>query len=105
MGLVRSSSLLEVWEVAQASRETVRPPDVRRWSSSQALDVLETALGEAGKHGWVVVIDPWTPETVRERLEGSKRVVELLPPRTEDDIILFLYDHCLRIWDHLRRNR
>ena len=88
------------------SGETVRPPaDVKdKWSRSQALDVLETALGEAGRHGWVIVIDPWTPATVRERLEGSKRVVELSPPRSEDDIILFLYDHCLKIWDHLRRN-
>ena len=44
------------------SGETVRPPaDVKdKWSRSQALDVLETALGEAGRHGWVIVIDPWT---------------------------------------------
>jgi len=110
--MIGASTVLDLcWKYGRwlqaVSGETVRPPpDVKeRWSSSQALDVLETALGEAGKHGWVVVIDPWTPETVRERLEGSKRVVELLPPRTEDDIILFLYDHCLRIWDHLRRNR
>jgi len=88
------------------SGETVRPPaDVKeRWSRSQALDVLDTALSEAGKQGWVIVIDPWTPEAVRERIEGSTRIIELSPPKVEDDIILYLYDHCLRIWDHLRRN-
>jgi hypothetical protein len=75
-----------------------------RWSRSQALDVLDTALSEAGKQGWVIVIDPWTPEAVRERIEGSTRIIELSPPKVEDDIILYLYDHCLRIWDHLRRN-
>lgn len=88
------------------SGETVKPPaEVKeRWSRSQALDILDTALGEARKQGWVIVIDPWTPEAVREKIEGSTRVIELSIPRIEDDIILFLYDHCLRIWDHLRRN-
>ena len=85
--------------------ETIRPPlEVKeRWSRSHDLDVLETALEEAAKHGWIIVVDPWVPEAVKERIEGSKGIVELSLPGSEDDIILFLYDHCLKIWDHLRR--
>jgi len=109
--MIGESAILDLcWKYGRwlqaASGRTVRPPShvKEEWSRSEAMDVLDTALGEARRQGWIIVVDPWTPDVVRERLEENSRSVELPAPRMEGDFILFLYDQYLRIWDFLRRN-
>ncbi|HBG14304.1 MAG TPA: hypothetical protein DDW96_03110 [Synergistaceae bacterium] len=109
--MIGESAILDLcWKYGRwlqaASGRTVRPPShvKEEWSRSQAMDVLDTALGEARRQGWIIVVDPWTPDVVRERLEENSRSIELPAPRMEGDFILFLYDQYLRIWDFLRRH-
>ncbi|MDO9508818.1 MAG: hypothetical protein Q7I97_05675 [Thermovirgaceae bacterium] len=91
------------WIQAAAGR-VVRPPDSVKdgWSRGVDLDVLDTALEEARRQKWIIVADPWTPAHIRERSQKIIGFIELPAPRMEGDMILFLYDLYLQIWDYTR---
>jgi len=67
------------------------------------MDLLKGALDAAGRKGWVVVMDPWTPSPVASVVSASGvRVVRLSPPKG-DDMFLYYYDLYLQVWNFARR--
>jgi len=108
--MIGKSTILDLsWKFGRwlqaAAGTVIRPPSQAKdgWSRGEGIDVLETAIEEARKQKWIIVSDPWTPKAVLERVRNIPGFIELQPPRTEGDMILFLYDQYLRIWDHIRR--
>ncbi|MDT8284027.1 MAG: hypothetical protein RQ767_00750 [Thermovirgaceae bacterium] len=92
--------------IQAAAGKVIRPPDLVKagWSQGADLDVLDTALEEARKQNWLIVVDPWTPAHIREMSNKIPGFIELPAPRMEGDMILFLYDLYLQIWDYTRKN-
>ena len=108
--MIGKSTILDLsWKYGRwlqaAADKVIRPPSSVKagWSIGQGIDVLETAIEEAIRQKWIIVSDPWTPAAILERISGIQGFIELQPPRMEGDMILFLYDQYLRIWDQIRR--
>lgn len=107
--MIGSKSILDLswkygrWLQASAGK-VVRPPDAVKdgWASGKGIEVLETALEEALRQKWLIVTDPWTPEFIRERVGKMPGFMELSRPGIDQDMILFLYDVYLQIWDYSR---
>jgi len=107
--MIGKKSILDLsWKYGrwlQASAEkVVRPPDAVKddWASGKGIEVLETALEEALRQKWFIVTDPWTPGSIREKIGKMPLVIELPRPGIDQDIILFLYEIYLQIWDYSR---
>ncbi len=89
-------------EWIRAAVETpIRPPDrvMGLWEKGQSLDTLSIALQEASRKGWVVVVDAWTPSTVREKTRGIPRLATIPPPTLEKEMLTILHDIYLSIWN------
>lgn len=93
------------WIQAAAGR-VIRPPDKvkKEWGRGLEMDVLDAALEEARSQKWIIVGDPWTPEPVRKRSEKISGFIVMPAPKMEGDMILFLYDLYLQIWDYTRNS-
>lgn len=92
--------------IQAAAGSVIRPPDSvkKEWSQGQGMDVLDTAIEEARSQKWIIVADPWTPAPVRERSQKISGFIDMPAPKMERDMILFLYDLYLQIWDYTRNN-
>ncbi len=109
--MIGSKSLLDLswkygrWLQASAGK-VVRPPDAVKngWASGKGIEVLETALEEAVRQKWLIVTDPWTPGFIRERVGKMPGSIELPRPDIDQDMILFLYEIYLQIWDYSRES-
>jgi hypothetical protein len=87
--------------IRAAVESPVRPPDrvLLLWEKGQSLETLSIALQEAARKGWVVVVDPWTPPTVRGKTRGSPRLAEIAAPTLEKEMLTILNDIYLTIWN------
>ncbi|QTX32907.1 hypothetical protein KAR29_03045 [Aminithiophilus ramosus] len=96
----RSSLLIE-----GAVKAPIRPPDAvwNKWCQGEGLPSLRLSLQEARRREWLVVVDVWTPETVRLEAEGTGPIVVLPSPSLNQDLFLFLYDQYLAIWNARRQ--
>ncbi len=92
--------------IQAAAKSVIRPPDKvkREWSLGVGMDVLDTAIEEARSQKWIILVDPWTPAPVRERSQKARGFIDMPAPKMEGDMILFLYDMYLRIWDYSRKS-
>lgn len=72
---------------------TVRPPD-DVWESWLAEDqtALRAALAEAGKRGWLILLDNWTPPSIRNAAVAYEKRLTLSPPTMSEDSFTFLHD-------------
>jgi hypothetical protein len=87
--------------VRAAVEAPIRPPDrvMALWKNGKSLETLSVALQDASKNGWVVVVDPWTPQAVRERTKGIPRVASIPAPVLEKEMLSILNDLYLAIWN------
>jgi hypothetical protein len=69
------------------------------WKNGKSLETLSVALQDASRKGWVVVVDPWTPQSVRERTRGVPRVASIPAPVLEKEMLTILNDLYLAIWN------
>lgn len=71
----------------------VRPPD-DVWKSWQAGETvsLNAALAEAGRRGWLILLDNWTPAAVRNAAAAYEKRLTLQPPAVGEDNFTFLHD-------------
>lgn len=71
----------------------VRPPD-EVWNGWLAGDetALRAALDEAARRGWLLLLDPWTPETIRAAAAAYQNRLTLAAPTSEGDIFVFFHD-------------
>ncbi|OUO92956.1 hypothetical protein [Cloacibacillus sp. An23] len=71
----------------------VRPPDGvwNGWLSGDGA-ALSAALDEAARRGWLLLLDPWTPETIRAAAAAYPNRMTLPPPSGDGDIFVFLHD-------------
>ena len=108
--LVRDAKLLDLTGTASpwiqaATTHAVRPPDDlwAAWAAGGRLGELTSALSEANRRGWTVVIDAWTPAPVKSKIpENHKRVV-LSEPAVDYDFFTYLHDIYLEIWSATTR--
>ena len=70
----------------------VRPP-ISVWNGWLAGDeaALKSALDEAARRGWLVLLDPWTPEILREATSGYPNSMTL-PSPSGGDIFIFFHE-------------
>lgn len=87
--------------IRAAVEKPVRPPDrvLALWEKGQSLETLSIALQVAAQKGWVVVIDPWTPSTVREKTRGIPRLAAIPSPTLDKEMLTVLHDIYLAIWN------
>ena len=92
--------------IQAAAGSVIRPPESvkKEWSRGLWIDVLDAALEEARSQKWIIVADPWTPANVRERSHNISGFIDMPAPKMEGDMILFLYDLYLEIWDYTRKS-
>jgi hypothetical protein len=87
--------------IRAAVEKPVRPPDrvLSLWEKGQSLETLSIALQEASQKGWVVVVDPWTSSTVKEKTRGIPRLAAIPAPTLEKEMLTILHDIYLTIWN------
>lgn len=96
----RSSQLIEA-----AVDSPVHPPVKTRlkWEKGEDLGLLNLTVKEAAKRNWLIVTDSWTPPDVLTLVSsGSSKTIHLPPPRSDQELFLFLYDQYLSIWNAVR---
>ena len=71
----------------------VRPP-TEVWDGWLAGDetALRAALDEAARRGWLLLLDPWTPEAIRAAAVAYPNRLTLPAPSGEGDIFVFFHD-------------
>lgn len=81
-----------VW-IRSSISGVVRPPD-EVWNGWLAGDetALRAALDEAARRGWLLLLDPWTPETIRAAAVAYQNRLTLAAPAGEEDIFVFFHD-------------
>lgn len=87
--------------ISAATDAPIRPPDhvMALWKEGKSLETLAIALQEASKNGWILVIDPWTPQTVIEKTRNMPHVASLPAPSLEKEMLTILHDLYLSIWN------
>lgn len=103
--LVKDAKLLDLTGAASpwiqaATAHAVRPPDDlwAAWATGGKLNELTSALGEASRRGWTVVVDAWTPAPVKSKIPESHGRIELSEPAPDYDFFTYLHDIYLEIW-------
>lgn len=91
--------------VRAASPGTVRPPaDLwNDWSKGTRISELTMALGEAKNRNWRILVDAWTPASIRTAVIGVHRNVYIKPPAGEQDFFTYLHDIYLELWNTAAR--
>ncbi len=71
----------------------VRPPDEvwNGWLSGGEAE-LRAALDEAARRGWLLLLDPWTPDVVRAAAAAYGNRLTLPVPSGDGDIFVFFHD-------------
>lgn len=71
----------------------VRPPDSvwKSWLSGDGA-ALKAALDEASKRGWLVLLDPWTPEVIRNAAAAYPNRLTLPVPPEDTEFFVFLHE-------------
>lgn len=87
--------------IRAAAKAPIRPPDrvMALWKNGKSLETLSVALQDASKKGWVIVVDPWTPATVREKTRGMSHLASIPAPVLEKEMLTILHDLYLAIWN------
>lgn len=81
----------------------VRPPaDVwKSWLDGDKASLNE-ALAEAGKRGWLILLDSWTPSNIRDAAVAYEKRLTLPSPALNQDCFTFLHDIFLTVSQKVR---
>ena len=84
----------------------VRPPD-EVWNGWLAGDetAMRAALDEASRRGWLLLLDPWTPEAIRAAAVAYPNRLTLAAPSGDGDIFVFFHDMLTMIAARLGENQ
>ncbi|MDD4159986.1 MAG: hypothetical protein PHO18_03470 [Synergistaceae bacterium] len=76
----------------------VRPPSAV-WEGWKAGDMkaLKSALDEAQRRKWLILMDPWTPDIIRSAAVGYEYRLTLPSPVKDQDYFVYLHDVFLAI--------
>lgn len=79
--------------VRSAISGVVRPPDAvwAGWLAGDAV-ALRAALDEASRRGWLLLLDPWTPEVIRAAATAYPYRLTLPVPPRDTEFFLFLHE-------------
>lgn len=97
--LIGSVNLLDLtgaegtW-VRSAITGAVRPPESvwQGWLSAGGGTALTAALDEASRRGWLLLLDPWTPEFIRSAVSAYPKSLMLPVPQEGMDFFVFLHE-------------
>lgn len=86
--------------VRAALAKAVRPPDVlwSAWEKNQRMEELASALEEAKKRSWWIILDAWTPASIRGKVLGQYENIVVAAPEGGQDFFNYLHDIYLGIW-------
>ena len=89
-----------------ALKEAVRPPDVlwAAWEKGQRLEELSSALAEAKKRSWWIILDAWTPAHIRGEVLGQYENIVVKTPENNQDFFTYLHDVYLGIWSTMTKS-
>lgn len=92
--------------VRAALTEAVRPPDVlwTAWEKGQRLEELSSALVEAKKRSWWIILDAWTPAQIRAKVLGQYENIVVGAPGSGQDFFTYLHDVYLGIWSTMTKS-
>ena len=87
-----------VW-VRAAVSGAVRPPKAvwQGWLDGDAA-ALKAALDEARRRKWLIVMDIWTPPSIRSVASAYENRVTIVPPSRNADYFTYLQDIYRMIW-------
>ncbi len=87
--------------IRAAVQSPITPPEhvMELWNKGKSLESLSVALRDAAAKGWIVVVDSWTPATVREKVTGTPRLARIPAPSLEREMLTQLNDFYLAIWN------
>ncbi len=79
--------------VRSAVPGAVRPPDSvwRSWLDGDSA-ALNAALSEASRRGWLLLLDPWTPQQIRTAAQAYQFRLTLPPPSMKQDYFVHLHE-------------
>lgn len=97
--LIGSANLLDLtgaegtW-VRSAITGAVRPPESvwLDWLSAGGGTALTAALDEASRRGWLLLLDPWTPEFIRSAASAYHNSLMLPAPPEGTEFFVFLHE-------------
>lgn len=91
--------------IRAALPKTVRPPEAlwAAWEKGQRLEELDSAISEAKKRSWWIILDVWTPAQISARVAGKHDNIVVKAPEKEQDFFTYLHDVYLGIWSAMTK--
>ena len=91
--------------IRAAASEAVRPPDElwSEWSRGGRLPELSAVLAEAKSRSLWIVVDAWTPHSIRSLVMGIHKNIYIKPPTQEQDFFTYMHDIYLELWSAMQR--
>lgn len=92
--------------IRAAMPKAVRPPDSLwlAWEKGEQQDDLDSALAEAKKRSWRVILDVWTPAPIRAKITDAHASILVKAPTKDQDFFTYLHDVYLAIWSALTKD-
>lgn len=89
--------------VRAAAPKAVRAPALvwKAWLGGDKV-ALKAALDEAMRRGWLILLDPWTPQTIRQAAVSYGNRLTLPPPARGQDYFVFLHDLLITISNRIK---
>ncbi len=83
----------------------VRPPENlwTAWEKGQRLEELTSALAEAKKRSWLILLDAWTSPRIRAKVLGQYENILIPAPAKDQDFFTYLHDVYLGIWSTMTK--
>lgn len=91
--------------IRAALPKAVRPPETlwAAWEKGQRLEELVSAVSEAKKRSWWIILDVWTPAQIRSHVSGEHASIVVKAPEKEQDFFTYLHDVYLAIWSAMTK--
>ncbi|MEG1501877.1 MAG: hypothetical protein RRZ70_03905 [Synergistaceae bacterium] len=85
------------WIQASANK-TIKPPLKlwNHWKSGETVSLRDT-LNEIRRRKWLVIIDPWTPDEIKNIAKTYDNCILLPSPKNDADFFAYLYDMLLAV--------
>jgi len=71
--------------------------------SPESLDYYTEIFSQSQKNGLLAIADVWTPEPIKNLIQEDNYGIILPEPRLENEIILYLHQQYLSVWDEMRQ--
>ncbi len=71
--------------------------------SPESIDYYIEIFSQSQENGLLAVADVWTPKPIKDLIQEDNYGIILPEPRLENEIILYLHQQYLSVWDEMRQ--